>query len=115
MCQTNKKTTQTFRAVPYNGFTIVKKSPKIYSNTASNFSSDAGKQLLIANEKNRFRWVVLCLPQDGACIDLFENHSKNSLKKTYRMLPLSTHLFSHWSIPLKWNIVGLDCQRTTKC
>jgi len=28
MRQTNKKTTQTFRAVPYNGFTIVKNPPK---------------------------------------------------------------------------------------
>ncbi len=36
---------------------------------------------MIANDKNRFRWVVLGLPQDGACIDLFENHSKNSLKE----------------------------------
>jgi hypothetical protein len=80
MRQTNKKTTHTFRAVHYNGFTI-EKSPKIYSNTANNFSSDAGKQLLIANEKNRFRWVVLCISQDGACIDLLENHSENSLKE----------------------------------
>ncbi len=39
------------------------------------------KQLLIANDKNRLRWVVLGLSQDGAGIDLFENHSENSLKE----------------------------------
>jgi hypothetical protein len=42
-------------------------------------SNTAGKQLLIANEKNRLRWVVLGPSQDGACIDLFENHIENSL------------------------------------
>ncbi len=26
------------------------------------------------------RWLVLGLSQDGACIDLYENHSENSLK-----------------------------------
>jgi hypothetical protein len=62
--------------VIYNG----KKSPKINSNTANNFSSDAGKQLLIANERNRVRWLVIGLSQDGACMDLYENHSENSLK-----------------------------------
>jgi hypothetical protein len=36
---------------------------------------------LIANEKNRLRWLVLGLSQDGACIDLFEKHSENSLKE----------------------------------
>jgi hypothetical protein len=35
---------------------------------------------LIANDKNRVRWLVLGLSQDGACIDLYENHSENSLK-----------------------------------
>ncbi len=59
--------------------TIVKNPHKINSNTANNFSSDAGKQFFIANEKNRLRWVVLGLSQDGACIDLFENRSENSL------------------------------------
>jgi hypothetical protein len=52
-----KKDNSDVRAVPNNGFTIVK------------------------NEKNRLRWVVLGLSQDGACIDLFENHSENSLKE----------------------------------
>jgi hypothetical protein len=36
---------------------------------------------LLANEKNRLRWVVLGPSQDGAFIDLLENHSKNSLKE----------------------------------
>jgi len=35
---------------------------------------------LIANDRNRVRWLVLGLSQDGACIDLYENHSENSLK-----------------------------------
>ncbi len=37
-------------------------------------------QLLISNDRNRVRWVVLGLSQDGACTDLFENFSENSLK-----------------------------------
>jgi hypothetical protein len=60
----------------YNG----KKSHKIKSNIANNFSSDVGKQLLIANDRNRVRWLVLVLLQDGACMDLYENRSENSLK-----------------------------------
>jgi hypothetical protein len=38
------------------------------------------KQFLIANDRNRLRWVVLGLSEDGACKDLFKNFSKNSLK-----------------------------------
>jgi hypothetical protein len=59
---------------------MVENPPKTNSNTASNFSSDVGKQLLIANDRNRVRWLVLGLSQDGACMDLYENHSENSLK-----------------------------------
>ena len=59
---------------------MVKKSPKINSNIANNFSSDVGKQLLIANDRNRVRWLVLGLSQDGASMDLYENHSEDSLK-----------------------------------
>ncbi len=40
---------------------------------------------------------------DGACTDLFDNFSDNSL-----MIPNSTHLFSHWSIPLKFLSVKLS-------
>jgi hypothetical protein len=38
------------------------------------------KQLLFENDRNRVRGAVLGLSQDGACIDLFENLSVNSLK-----------------------------------
>ncbi len=31
-----------------------------------------GKQLLISNDRNRVRWAVLGLLQDGACTNLFE-------------------------------------------
>ncbi len=39
-----------------------------------------GKQLFIANDRNRVCWVVLGLLQDGAWTDLVENLSVNSLK-----------------------------------
>jgi hypothetical protein len=39
-----------------------------------------GKQLLISNDWNRVRWVVLGLLQDGACTELVENLSVNSSK-----------------------------------
>jgi hypothetical protein len=70
--QTNQKTLASWWF--YNS----KKSPKINSNIANNFSSDVGKQLLIANDRNRVRWLVLVLLQDGACMDLYENRSDNS-------------------------------------
>ncbi len=38
------------------------------------------KQLLISNDRNRVRWVVLGLSEDEACTDVFENLSVNSLK-----------------------------------
>ncbi len=38
------------------------------------------KQLLNANDRNRVRWAVLGLPQDGASTDLFENPSEINLK-----------------------------------
>ena len=38
------------------------------------------KQLLISNGRNRVRWVVLGLSEDGACTDLFEKLSVKSLK-----------------------------------
>ncbi len=38
------------------------------------------KQLLISNDRNMVHWVVLGLPQAGACTDLFENLSEISLK-----------------------------------
>ncbi len=47
---------------------------------AARHYSVIGKQLLFANNRNRVRWVFLCLSQDEACTDLFENFSENSLK-----------------------------------
>jgi hypothetical protein len=35
---------------------------------------------LFSNDTNRVRGAVLCLSQDGACTNLFENFSKNNLK-----------------------------------
>ncbi len=40
-----------------------------------------GKQLLILNDRNRVRWAVLGLSQDGECTDSFENLSVKSLKR----------------------------------
>ncbi len=53
------------------------------------------KQLLFANDRNRVRGAAFGLSQDGACTNLFENFREHS-SKTYRMIPLSTRLFSHW-------------------
>jgi hypothetical protein len=36
--------------------------------------------IIVANDRNRVRGAVLGLSQDGACTDLFENLSVNSLK-----------------------------------
>ena len=47
---------------------------------AARHYSVIGNQLLFANNRNRVRWVVLGLSQDGACTDLFENFSENNLK-----------------------------------
>jgi hypothetical protein len=38
------------------------------------------KQLLFSNDRNRVRWVVLGLSEDGTFTDLVENLSVNSLK-----------------------------------
>jgi hypothetical protein len=40
-----------------------------------------GKQLLLSNDRNRVRGVVLGLSQDGANTNLFENFRENSLKR----------------------------------
>ncbi len=48
--------------------------------SAARHNSVIGNQVLFANNRNRFRWVVLCLSQDGACTDSFENIRENSLK-----------------------------------
>jgi hypothetical protein len=79
------------------------RSPTLYA--------DIGIQLLFANNRNRVRGAVLGLSQDGACTDLFENLTVNTWREiyctVYRILPLSNHLFSHWSIPLSYTVVFL--------
>jgi hypothetical protein len=40
-----------------------------------------GKQLLLSNDRNRVRGVVLVLSQDGASTNLFENFRENTLKR----------------------------------
>jgi hypothetical protein len=47
---------------------------------AARHNSVIGNQLLFANNRNRVRWVVLCLSQDGASTDSVENFRENSLK-----------------------------------
>ncbi len=47
---------------------------------AARHNSIIGNQLLFANNRNRVHWVVLCLSQDGASTDSFENFCENSLK-----------------------------------
>jgi hypothetical protein len=47
---------------------------------AARHNSVIGNLLLFANNRNRVRLVVLCLSQDGACTDSFENFRENSLK-----------------------------------
>jgi hypothetical protein len=37
--------------------------------------------ILFANNRNRVRGAVLCLSQDGACTNLFENFREKSLKR----------------------------------
>jgi hypothetical protein len=43
--------------------------------------ADIGKQLLLANSRNRVRGAVLDLSQDGACTNSCENFRENSLKR----------------------------------
>ncbi len=47
---------------------------------AASHNSVIGNKKLFANNRNRVRWVVLCLSQDGACTDSFENFRESSLK-----------------------------------
>ncbi len=47
---------------------------------AARHHSVIGNQLLFANNRNRVRSVVLCLSQEGACTDSYENFRENSLK-----------------------------------
>ncbi len=40
-----------------------------------------GKQLFISNDRQRVRWEVVSLSQDGVCTDSVENFSMKSLKR----------------------------------
>ncbi len=74
------------------------------------------KQLLFANDRNSISGAVLGLSQDGACTDLFENLSVNSLKgnpsnaTTFK----PPTVFSHWSIPLNSKMQMHDKQSLNK-
>jgi hypothetical protein len=70
---------------------------------AARHNSVIGNQLLFANNRNRARWVFLCLSHDGACTDSFENFRKISLKGDLSNDITLNPLFSHWSIPLAKN------------
>jgi hypothetical protein len=61
-------------AYKFQGF--FQKSPTLYRY----WERTIKEQLLFANKGNRVRAAVLGLAQDGACTDLFENLSVNSLK-----------------------------------
>ncbi len=76
------------------------------------------KQLLFANKRNRVRWVVLGLSQDGACTDLFENFSENSLKRNLSNdTTVTPPLFSlvntfkeiKWKAPVTWRKSVIIC------
>jgi hypothetical protein len=47
---------------------------------AAGHNSVIGNQFLFANNRKKVRWVVLCLPHDGACTESFENFREISLK-----------------------------------
>ncbi len=62
---------------------------------AARHNSVIGNQLLFANNRNRVRWMVLCLSHDGACTDSFENFREISLKRDLSNdITLSPPLFS---------------------
>ncbi len=55
---------------------------------------------MISNDRNKVRWVVLGLSGWG-----LQRFIWKSQREKHRMLPLSAHLFSHWSRPLKQNFL----------
>ncbi len=85
------------------------------SNNATNYSSDVRNQLLFANNRNRVRWVVLCLSQDGACTDFFENFRENSLKgDLWNDITLNPPLFSLANTfnGIKWKMIDIAKKMT---
>ncbi len=77
------------------------------------------KQLLISNNRNIVRWVVLGLPQDGACTDLFENLSEISLKGDLsNATTFNPHLFSlvnTFNKDCLWITLKINNTKLNKC
>jgi len=67
--------------VATSGNTILKNPPKPISNTANNFLCRVCKQLSYSYNRNRVRWALVGLSQDGVYTDLFEHLSVNSLMR----------------------------------
>ncbi len=59
-----------------------------------------GKQLFISNDRQRVRWEVLGLSQDGVCTDSFVNFSVKSWKRDQSNDTKFNPPLSPWSIPL---------------
>ncbi len=60
-------------------------------------------QLLYANNRNTLRCLVLGLSQDEASADFDKTLGVNSyVDLQYLFLPLSTHFFFRWTVPLNW-------------
>ena len=59
------------------------------------------KQLLYSNYRNRVFWAVSGLSQDGACTELFENLSVESLSLPIEIIPLYHCQSTSWSVSLK--------------
>ncbi len=67
--------------LPQNNRNRLSLFPGIFSEWNSVHSDSARwKQLLNSNDRNRVRWVILSLSQDGVCTDLFENRNVKSSK-----------------------------------
>ena len=72
-----------YRLLKYRGWCTIpmfQLSLRCEKFAAARHHSVIGNQLLFANNRNRVRWVVLCLSHDGACTDSFENFREISLK-----------------------------------
>jgi hypothetical protein len=75
------------------------------------------KQILISNDRNRVRWIVLGLSEDGACTDFSEHLSVNNLKGDLSNATTSNPPFFSLSIPLMYRVPtecttvpGDDCE-----
>ncbi len=68
--------------------------------------------ILHSNNRKSDRWALLGLSQDETWI-VFDKTSSACIDKseTYRLISLSTHLFSHWSMPLMPSDLNVDVFR----